>query len=236
MKKQKFFLIFLTLILFLNFFLIAAQNPLDEFAGRIDEGSRKIEEEGQKVERLTKEGFKWQELRKRWQEILKKNKYVAFIDGIFQKGNIVFVVLFGRDYSLSLTLFFLIILWFYFLSQFNKIFSTFSTFSSSTSFVIALGMTIILAQIKFFDWFSQLIFKFLFYREEEWGWLWTVIIFVCIILIGMFFGAFLSSLRSVVKKMRDENYRKQLLGELEQKNKFFAVIANAFREMFKGNK
>jgi hypothetical protein len=232
MDKKIFSIIFLALLLVSTISFVLAQNPLDEFAGKIDEGTKKIEETEQKVQNLTREDAKWEYLGEWWQGFLLKNKAIAFMDNLFTKGNIVFVVLFGRDYALSLTLLFLIFLWVYFLSQFDKILSTFSTFGSGTSFVIALGMTIILAQMKFFDWFSEVLFKLVFYQEGVYGWIWVVGSIIFAILVGMILSRFFSSLKRAILKWKDESYRKKLIGDLEQKNKVFGIIVDALSGMF----
>jgi len=231
MLKKGILIIFVFLFSVFTLSFILAQNPLDGFVQQIDNVTGRVENTAEKVERLSREEVKWLELGARWKEMLLKNPVVFEIDNLFKKGNIIFVVLFGRDYSLSLTLFFLIILWLYFWSQFNKIIGTFSSFSSGTSIVISLGMTIILAQLKFFDWASEILFKLIFFREDVWGWIWAIGGFLVVIFVGMIIGNFFSSLKKSVLKFKKEDYKKKLLGELEQKNKFFAIIIDAFRGM-----
>ncbi len=235
MFKRCFSILFLSLILVSSLLIISAQTPLDGFVDQIENTSGQIEDSADKIQKLSKEDVKWQELGIRWKEILLKNHVISKIDESLKKGNIVFVVLFGRDYSLSLTLLFLIMLWFYFWSQFSKILGTFSTFSSGTSTVISLGMTIILAQIRFFDWASQVFFKLIFYRTGVWGWIWNIGIFLVFILFASLFSRFFTSLKKSVLKFKDESYRKKLVGELEEKNKYFAIISDAFRGMFSKN-
>ena len=225
-------------ILFLAFFLvstlsfISASNPLDGFVGQIDEGVGKVEETAERVQRISQGEARWEYLSEVWQEILLENQGVAFFNDLFERGNIVFVVLFGRDYSLSLTLIFLIILWVYFWSQFNKIIGTFSTFSSGTSLVISLGLTIILAQMQFFDWASQMIFKLLFIREGAFAWVWTIGSILFAILFAMMFSRFFSSLKITYKAHREERKRKELMGELEQKNQILGIIVDSFKTAF----
>lgn len=232
MLKKSLSLVFVSLLLVSAASFISAQNPLDGLAGQIEDTTGKIEDTADKIKDMTREDYKWEVLTEKLQEMLLKNPVVAKIDEILKKGNIVFVILFGRDYSLSLTLVFLIVLWFYFWSQFSKIIGTFSTFSSGTSMIISLGMVVIMAQLKFFDWASQMIFKLVFYREGIWGIIWGVVGFFAVILVAGMFGKFFSSLKVSVRKLKDEKYRKKLLGELEEKNKFFAIVSDAFRGMF----
>jgi hypothetical protein len=196
------FVLALFLVSTLSF--ISASNPLDGMVGQIEDTKDKVDNTTDRIRTFTREENKWQYLGEVWQEMLLKNPVVAKIDEIFRKGNTVFVVLFGRDYALSLTLIFLIILWFYFWGQFNKIIGTFSTFSSGTSMVISLGMTIILAQMRFFDWASEIIFKLVFFREGVWGWIWAIGGFLVVILVAMIFGNFFTSFRSIARKKREE--------------------------------
>ena len=107
---------------------------------------------------------KWDYLGQEWQSIFLKNKVVSFLDNFFQKISLVFEILFGQPYSLSLTLFFIILLWFFFFLKFGEVLTDYSIFSSGISLLIGLGATIILAQsnlffkiVQFFGWliFSQ---------------------------------------------------------------------------------
>ncbi|GEM_PF-2563774 len=227
MNKKNFLWFFLGILLVFTFYSVLSFS-FDDL-----EGSVKRVEDIEKKVKMTKEDYKWEVLSEKWQETLLKNPVIAKIDELFKKWNIFFVVFFGKNYSLSLTLLFIIIFWFYFWNQFYKIFSTFSTFSNSTSLLISLSMVIILAQINFFDFFSELLFKFIFYRQGKWGWFWYFISVGVIILLLMVLSRFFFSLKKVVLKLKEESYRKQILGELEQKNKFFSIVAEAFRGMFK---
>lgn len=205
MLKKSISIIFLALVLVSSFSFISTQeNPLNPLVDQIEDTTGQIEQTADKIQTLTKEENKWAYLGEEWQAMLLKNPVVGKLDEIFKKGNIVFVVLFGRNYSLSLTLIFLIVLWLYFWSQFDKIISTFSTFSSGTSMVISLGMTIILAQFKFFDWVSQIIFRVVFYREGVWGWIWTIGGFLALFLIMSVFGRFFTSFKLLARKKREE--------------------------------
>ncbi len=225
-------IILIFIVVIITPFIHSQDSPLDGFANQLDDASGRIEDTADNIEQLTREESKWQYLGEKWKEYFLKNPVVAKMDELFSKGNLFFVVLFGRDYALSLTLLFLIILWFYFFIQFNKIIGTFSTFSYLTSTIVSLGMTIILAQLRFFNWASEMIFKLIFFREGVWGWIWVVGGFLALFLTMSVLGSFFSSLKKSVLKFKDENYRKKLLGELEEKNKFFAVINDAFRGMF----
>lgn len=231
-KKWFFSTILLALVLVSTFSFISSQNPLDDFADQMENVSDQIENTGRRITEISREDAKWDYLGVQCQELLLKNKVISAIDSFLKKGNIVFVFLFGKDYSLSLTLFFLILIWIFFWSQLSKIISTFSMFGSITSKLVALALTTILAQLGSFDWISRTIFKLAFYREGGWGLVWSIGIFIAVILISMIFGRFFTSLKRSILNFKEEGHKKQLLGELEQKNKFFGIVADTFRGMF----
>lgn len=232
LKKWFFSTILLVIVLTSTLSFISSQNPLDEFADQMENISDRIDHTGRKITEISRENVKWDYLGVQWQELLLKNEVISTMDRFLKKGNIVFVVLFGRDYSLSLTLFFLILIWIYFWSQLNKMLSLVSTFSSITSRLISLALTVMFAQTGFFDWISQTIFKLAFYREGGWGLVWSIGIFIAVLLISMVFGRFFTSLKRSILNFKEEERRKQLLGELEQKNRFFKIVADALRGMF----
>jgi len=209
-----------------------ADNPLDGLVDQIEDAKNKVDNTTEQIQKLSREDVKWQELGDRFQEIILRNKVVSTIDEFLKKINILFVILFGRDYALSLTLLFLIFIWLYFFNQFGKIIGTFSTFSSTTSMIISLGMVIIMAQLKFFDWFSQVLFKLIFYRDGAWGWVWNIAFFFVAIFVGMVFGRFFTSLKKSVRKFREEADRRAALGEDDQRRKMLDVYIDAFKGIF----
>jgi len=117
------------------------------------------------------ENRRWEYLSEKWKETLKKNKYFAAIDTFFTKINIVFVILFGQDYDFSLTLFVVFLMWIFFLGMFERIIGGFSTFGKGTSFVAALAMTVILAQLQVYQVMSVWVFKLIFFRSGFWRWI-----------------------------------------------------------------
>jgi uncharacterized RDD family membrane protein YckC len=163
-----------------------------------------------KAEALSKlkEQSYWQYLGVRFQESLMKNPVIALIDGFFTKISFVSLILFGMPYSLSLTLLFVIFLWFYFLMLFYSIFSTFSGFSEQTFLGIDAFICIILAQMQIFRKIVEGIGWLLFARK---GWVWsvsmTIIVILAFILIYKFSGNIWKWLKGA--KARREEMKKK---------------------------
>ena len=151
---------------------------------------------------------KWDYLAREWKNIFLKNKFVSAIDSFFTKISIVFRILFGMDYSLSLTLLIVIIMWFYFFINIAKILTYFSTFSSSVSFVISLALAVILAQFKVYEKIAQF-FIWLIFGDKPW-WLSLIITIVLIVVLVVLyqlnkgFAGQIAARRKAMKKEMEE--------------------------------
>jgi hypothetical protein len=165
MKKIGVLFICLFLILsFVQLFNVQAQNIPG--VGDIEDTIEDIEDTKEDIEDKIddiKEG-KWDYLGGEWKEMILKRKFFAAIDGFFQKIDFVFVFLFGQHYVLSLSLFFVALLWLYFAFKFSEIFRDYMFLSKYIAMGIGVALTIILAQfqllkkvVDFFGWlaFSQ---------------------------------------------------------------------------------
>ena len=137
---------------------------------------------------------KWEYLSEKWQEILLKNKGISMIDSFLKKINFVFVFVFGQDYSLSLTLLFVILMWIFFFVMFYRSIAAFSTFSDGVSLVIGLCLTVILSHLKVYYGLATILFKVIFFREGVWGW-----VAVGLFLLGWFVA--LAFMRKIIYKI-----------------------------------
>jgi len=195
-------LIFILVILlqFLQVQSVLAQ----DFEENLEDVQGKIEDVEEEIEDI-REG-KWDYLGKEWKEILLKNKFVSTVDTFFAKISIVFVILFGEPYSLSLTLLFVIMLWFYFFFKFSEIFVDFSSFSSTTAIVIGGALTIILAQFnilrKIIEFFGWLVFS-----QESNIWRFLIMLGIFLVLIGSYY--FSSYLGDKFKKNKEKREKKE---------------------------
>lgn len=188
-------LIFLCLIFFAQ--LVYAENIVGDLEEKIEglEDTRENIEEG--VENIKE--TKWDYLGEKWKAAFLKNKFISFVDGFFQKINFVFVVLFGENYSLSLILFFIIVLWFYFFFKLSEILTDYSAFSSSVATAIGFGLVIIMAQLKFFRIIVES-FGWLVFSQEAW-WI-RLIIFIVIAFVMVFLYKLSSQIGDSFKKNR----------------------------------
>ena len=102
--------------LILLVFVVSAQlgNVENQIEGAVDS----IENNITKIKEFT-EVSKWDFIGSQWKEFLLKDKTIAGIDAFFTKINIVFVVLFARDWSISLEMLFVFLLYALFLFTSN---------------------------------------------------------------------------------------------------------------------
>ena len=204
-------LIFLCLLFFTQ--LVYAEDilgGLDEKVEDIEEKKKNIEESVEKIKET-----KWDYLGEKWKNLLLKNSFVSFVDNFFQKINFVFVVLFSENYSLSLTLFFIIILWFYFFFKLSEILTDYSAFSQGIATAIGFGIVIIFAQLKvlrsvveFFGW--------LVFSQKVW---WVQLIIFVIIVFILFFLYKLSSQIGKSFKEYGEKSKEEMEKEEEKINR-----------------
>jgi len=127
----------------------------------------------------------WNDLMETWKQNFLSSEIISEINNFFTNINIVFLVLFGESYSLSLLLYFVIFLWIFFLIKISGALSA-TLFSKGVSFLISFGLTIILAQLNLFSAISGFFVKLISMPETPWiGILIFVGINVFLVFIGM---------------------------------------------------
>jgi len=153
---------------------------------------------------------KWDYLGKEWKTILMQNTIVKSIDSFLQKISLVFSILFGTPYSLSLAFFLTIFLWTYLLFVvFNILGNT--IFSKGTSIIISLGLIIGMAQLKFLQMPVNLIIG-LFFGEKPW-WVKLVIggaILIILVVVFVLIKTFGKKFAENKQKMEDMKNRLKL--------------------------
>jgi len=142
---------------------------------------------------------KWEYLAREWKNILLGNSVVKAIDSFLQKINIVFVVLFAKDYSMSLALLLIIFFWVFLLFKFNRILRDFTAFPKSIAIVISLCLVIILAQFKLLEKLASFVILIVF-GEKPW---WLSLLIGLLILMGVVFaGVFISKFGAQIAENR----------------------------------
>jgi hypothetical protein len=229
------FLVLFLVLSFVQLFNVQAQEipgvgDIEETIENIEDTKEDIEDNIEDI----KEG-KWEYLGKEWKEMILKNKFFTAIDGFFTKISFVFKIFFGEFYSLSLSLVFVILLWFYFLFKFVEIFRDYSSFSNGVAIVLGLAFNIIFAQLqvlkKIVDFFGWLVFT----QEAN---IWRFLILLGIFA-GMIFSYYLTShLGEVFKKSKakTEKEKEKMEKEMEKKDRaFLHMIAEKLKGVFKKN-
>jgi len=141
----------------------------------------------------------WGELLESWKQSFLQNEFITGINSFFTSINVVFLVLFGENYSMSLFMFFVIVFWVFFLIQLAGILRMTSIFSKWVSMIIAFGLTIVLAQVKLYSALSNLLFNNSFILNAE-SWV-GALIYVGIIVLLVFLG----SVSKIVEKKLEKN-------------------------------
>ncbi|MEK6936317.1 MAG: hypothetical protein AABW67_06015 [Nanoarchaeota archaeon] len=224
-KNLQIFALILFSLLILNLFLISikADSPsipsLPGIGGNINPDTglpielEKIQEIGKN---LTSKEISSNYLKQEWNKILLDNKYISSMDSFFTKISIIFRILFGIPYSLTLTLFFVIILWFAIFLSLPGIIENSTSLSSGVSWLISLGITIILAQIQVLNRIIVFLIKFISYPENSWLRLLVGILIFVGIIIFYYIEKYLSKYLEKKKKQKIENKTKQTQKKIEK--------------------
>lgn len=152
---------------------------------------------------------KWGELLESWKAGILENPIIFAVNNLFIQLNIVFLILFGVDYSMSLFMFFVIVFWVFFLISIASGLRMTSIFSDWVSMIISLGLTIVLAQLKLYSTISNLLFNNSFILNAK-PFVGALIYLGIIILL-----VFLASLQKIIENKLKSN--KELLEKEKEK-------------------
>ena len=162
----------------LMFLVSVVSGQLAGVENQIEGAVSNLEKNITKVKEFT-EASKWDFIGSQWKEFLLKNKAIAGVDAFFIKVNIVFVVLFAHDWAISLEMLFVFLLWIFTAISLYGYANCFLIKSGVQGFLIALGLTIVLAQARLFYYISQSLIKIILYKPSPW---WKSLIFLCVII------------------------------------------------------
>lgn len=183
--NRKYFILFIVSLLLFSFVLNVVQAAEDIFS---EDNIMNLE-------------AKWAYLGKEWKNMILGNPIVKAIDSFFTSINIVFLIVFGIDYSLSLVFLFTVILWLFFIGFINNIFKIVSIFSEKICLVISIAMVIGSGQLGMLKYTVNLLMWWFFGQKEVWmKWLIGIGTFVALVFIWMF----LKTLAKQAKKNREE--------------------------------
>lgn len=181
---------------------------------------------------VTNVALNWQTIAQQWKTSLLQNPVVYKVNSFFQDISIVFRVLFGQNYSMSLTLLIIIILWIFFLISLNRIFKDFTSFSKGVSFIISLLLVVVMAQINLLGAMSTFIIKLIFGTNNP---LWMQLLFAFIIaMIILFIMVLIKKFGKQSVKKRQEKKDEENRFKLESEVKAGEPLAKEFEK--EGNK
>lgn len=143
----------------------------------------------------------WGEILASWKDKILENPVIGGINSFFTSINLVFVIIFGTDYSWSLFMFFVIVFWIFFLVQISGALRMTSIFSKSVSMIIAIGLTILLAQLQLYSALSNLLFNNSFVLNAE-PWV-GALFYVGVIILLIFLGSVEKIVESKVMKNKE---------------------------------
>lgn len=210
-KREVFVFLVLFLVLFVSLSFVAAQD-LGDISDQATKTAENVSE--------TIEDIKVKFLGTEWKEFLLKNKFIKRADKALTKLNPLFFLLFSRNYSLSLEMFFVFLLWLFVLLSVGSYTSFFEHpgfekygLSGLTKLIAPLAITIILAHIQVFNSITAGIIKVIFYKSST---LWSIAAFV-IVITGLIFILFLNKmLGDRLKKFKEDAEKKELKHEVEK--------------------
>ncbi len=205
MNKKAIALIFLFVFL-LSF--ISAQ----DLAGRIDETRDNLENTREVVDEA-----KYNFLSDQWKEVFLQNKFVAAMDQRLQDINILFVVFFGRNYSLSLEMFLVLLMWLFTFLSLPAYFSAAPSYlvlskKEGLMWLAALAGATLIAHLQLYNFLAGAAIKLMFYRS---GGLWsfmTFIVIIVMIMIYFYFAKYIGlKIKATQKRNRDNGFEDRVL-------------------------
>ncbi|HJO15043.1 MAG TPA: hypothetical protein QGG70_03260 [Candidatus Pacearchaeota archaeon] len=225
MKKRLFVLVFILFFIGLTFISAQDSNPIEGIPGGdiivdLAEGDNPSENIEDVLDRIRQErndsdnGY----LISQWKDQLLGNENIAAVNAVFAENDLIFRILFGVPYELSLTMFFIIALWFCVLLGLPDIIDSIDFFNKISSWIVSLLVVIILAQAQFFRVIVNLTDRLLFAPEN--GWIRLILgiiiffIFVYIYYVEKIVGKYFNQLK---KKRKDKEAEENPIAkQLEQ--------------------
>src|SRR3989344_2055704 len=166
MKKINLLILSLFLFTFIVNFVAAQQDPADVgqvIGGAFNGNQSKIPTTPEDIEQL-RQNF----LKQQWTEIISKNKVLGPLHNFFVNNTIIFQILFAHPYELSLTLFGIIILWFFFMTKATKIIDSTGLVKGGVSVAIGAAFAIILAQTRLLKTIVTFTLDVMFKQSSWW--------------------------------------------------------------------
>jgi hypothetical protein len=243
MKKR--FIYFIVLISALFLFLIYPILSQDVPTGVVP-GAGSISQE--KMENITDQFDKaneWREnitenqaardyLKTELKKALLNNPFIKSMNDYFERNTLFFRIVFGMDYSLSLTLFFVIIIWFVTFLKLpdlikgkKKILGREIEINEILAWIFSLIITMLLAFLQVFYLISRLFIQIMFFNENSFI---RIVIFILLILVIVIYYKFLSNFSRDKKLQEKKNAEEETKLHQEELKKITEGIMKANEE------
>ncbi|MDO8467506.1 MAG: hypothetical protein Q7S56_00985 [Nanoarchaeota archaeon] len=208
MKKGFFILLlFLSAIFLLSF---ANADTASSLNYQINSANNQINNVEGQVNNLTSQNYwnqKWDYLGQEWQKILLQNSVIAAADGFFKKINIVFVVLFGIPYEMSLVLLAVFFLWLLLWNWSYKIIKSSGIIGVGIwPYLVSLLFVIALSQIGFIRGIVLFTGNFVFSQDSAWA---RTLLIIGIVFVLFLFN-YIDGFASKYFRAKKENDEKRL--------------------------
>ncbi|MEK6894232.1 MAG: hypothetical protein AABX10_02100 [Nanoarchaeota archaeon] len=173
-------------------------------SGQLDQTQKDIEKSGEEVQKAAEKarGFTeadyWENIGLQWKEFLLRNKFVSSVNVFFTKINIVFLILFGMNWSLSFNMFFAFLFWVFTLYSIIKYMS--SVDKKAIGILYSFIIVILLAQINLFEYVGKWSVALVFYKSSL---LWKVGFFLGVMVLFVFFGVLNKFFSNLLKKRKE---------------------------------
>ena len=214
LKKGQLILFVFTLSIIISILLISSQSPIGsipggKYLGNVSEETglpESFDKFRAAAGNLSDEELRKQYLEMEFKKIILQNPIVKSIDSWCTANTLLFRIIFGSNYSLTLTFLFIVVLWFVFFLKLPDIIKEGFNVNIIVSFLLAIPLTIIIANLQIFWLISNIFVKIILLNENTWIRS-LLFLFVIIIIIFIYYLEDSTSkyLREQKKKKKEEN-------------------------------
>ena len=186
----------------------ASANASGNLSGGIGEGIESIEDVKDKIDEA-----KYNFLATQWKEFFLKNKFIAPVNVFFEKINIVFVILFARDWSFGLEMLFVFMIWLFTLFSLASYFRI--RFKTGWKvFLLSLGGTMAFAWLRVFNYLAKGAVKIIFYKPST---VWNIVMFILLMVCIFIYLKLNKAYSKKLKDAREKREQNEKTANLENK-------------------
>jgi hypothetical protein len=223
MKHYKIFFILLVFSMLIGV-VHGQSSTLEQNQKNIEDSAKNLQESVDKARGFTQEDY-WQNIGSQWKEILLKNKLIAGLDSFFTKINLLFIILFGMDWSLSFNMLFAFLFWIFTFFSILKYFSSIG--KSNIGLLYSFIGVILLAQINFFEYIGKWSVALVFYKTSI---LWRSVFFIFLIGLYVVWMLVHKSVADWLKKRKENKKYEGLMNSVQKTERLVTAIGESAAE------